>query len=643
MKKTCFRLILNMQAPPNFIESLVNKESVMSNQSESIKINLKPHQLAMIYRMSEFESHKSIKINGSNGSNGSEEFYYKTKIGFLCDKVGSGKSLTILGLISLNRFLKPSMNFDSISGLYSLQSYNPVIYNMNIITVPHGIFAQWQKYIEDFTTLNPLFIRKKKEYEDFYTLVNSFDSVNDFNKANKYDIILVSSSFYNKVSGTIGNTSVSRLIVDEVDMINVSSSQKINAEFTWFVSSSINILRNPNGYYAEEPYTYTNWQGQIVNTYRHVCKDKISKRGYFKNVLIEATNSQLKTQLYLRSEDSFIEESFRLPEIKYFVIRCKNTIIHNVLNGIVSNDILNMINAGDIHSAIQQIGCETLEEDNLINIVTRDLKNNLNNKKLEYQMKSQMVYASASQKETALTNIREKITELESKIEDLKERITDNSLCCICYDEIDNKAITKCCNNSYCFECITLSISHRPKCPYCRADITHNDLIVIKNCHHNGEISEDKVKEVEEIEEVEETDESREKIDNFKIYLNKSMKKKNSKILVFSEYEASFKEIKDYISQSTNYRFSELKGTTTSINKIVKRYKLKNSDPESIDILLLNANYFGSGLNLENTSDIFLYHKMNESMTNQIIGRAQRPGRSKCLKVLKLCYENETD
>ena len=54
-----------------------------------------------------------------------------------------------------------------------------------------------------------------------------------------------------------------------------------------------------------------------------------------------------------------------------------------------------MIN-GDIDSAIQHIGCETLEEDNLINIVTRDLKNNLNNRKLEYQMKSQMIYACDS-------------------------------------------------------------------------------------------------------------------------------------------------------------------------------------------------------------------------------------------------------
>ena len=179
-----------------------------------------------------------------------------------------------------------------------------------------------------------------------------------------------------------------------------------------------------------------------------------------------------------------------------------------------------------------------------------------------------------------------------------------------------------------------MSLNHKHSCSYCRANITHNDLIFIKNSNPNDEI-------VEEVVVDDGNDESREKMENLKIYLNKSMKKKNSKILIFSEYEASFKEIKDYIISKTNFRFSELKGATTTINNIVRRYKLKASDPECIDILLLNANYFGSGLNLENTSDIFLYHKMSESMTNQIIGRAQRPGRKKCLKVWKLHYDNE--
>ena len=46
-------------------------------------------------------------------------------------------------------------------------------------------------------------------------------------------------------------------------------------------------------------------------------------------------------------------------------------------------------------------------------------------------------------------------------------------------------------------------------------------------------------------------------------------------------------------------------------------------------------------INLENSSDIVLYHSMNKDTTTQIIGRGQRPGRTDTLNVWNLCYDNE--
>ena len=79
-----------------------------------------------------------------------------------------------------------------------------------------------------------------------------------------------------------------------------------------------------------------------------------------------------------------------------------------------------------------------------------------------------------------------------------------------------------------------------------------------------------------------------------------------------------------------------MKGSTGRINNIIEQYK-----SDELDILLLNSRYFGSGLNLENTTDIFMFHKMNESIENQVIGRAQRPGRTQVLNVYRLLYQNE--
>ena len=41
------------------------------------------------------------------------------------------------------------------------------------------------------------------------------------------------------------------------------------------------------------------------------------------------------------------------------------------------------------------------------------------------------------------------------------------------------------------------------------------------------------------------------------------------------------------------------------------------------------------------TSDVIIYHRMSKDLETQIIGRAQRPGRTTSLKVHYLCYENE--
>ena len=50
---------------------------------------------------------------------------------------------------------------------------------------------------------------------------------------------------------------------------------------------------------------------------------------------------------------------------------------------------------------------------------------------------------------------------------------------------------------------------------------------------------------------------------------------------------------------------------------------------------------YGSGLNLENSTDLIIMHKMKPEYEEQVIGRAQRPGRKGVLNVWKILYENE--
>lgn len=617
-------------------EFTINEDSKRIDQPKNIKIQLKPHQLAMIYAMNNLEESKKIKIQSYNED---IDEWFETSVGCLCDKVGSGKSLITLGLISNKPKRESNTKVSRQYGLITTYKYFKNYIPINLLVVPHNIIKQWEKYITDFTDLKYLIINNKKTFVKFIDLFNQCLNENMNLDIFNHDLILVSNTFYNKVADIINNNydysannydthkeiMISRLIVDEVDTIKVSSSSRIHADFTWFISSSIKSIQNPNGYGVYEPHTYTNWQGLIVNYDRRITKGRMAHTGYFKDVLNEISSIYFKNMIYLKNEDKFIELSFKLPEINKIKIHCKGNIYTNVLYGIVNPQIMNMINAGDIESAIEQSGLEQENEEGLIKIVTRDLEKNLNNKKIELQAKQQMTYSNIQLKEQAIKKIKDDIKKLEEQIEQIKKRLLDTESCPICYDTIKNRVIVKCCNNPYCYECIMMSINHKPNCPLCRKKICKDDIIVLDN----------KDKEENVNLEIKDEDCKRSKIDNLKKYLDEVYKLGNRKILIFSEYDNSFKDITNYLEEK-NYKYSNLKGSTGRITNIIEKYK-----GDELDILLLNSRYFGSGLNLENTTDIFMFHKMNESIENQVIGRAQRPGRTNVLNVYRLLYQNE--
>ena len=75
-----------------------------------------------------------------------------------------------------------------------------------------------------------------------------------------------------------------------------------------------------------------------------------------------------------------------------------------------------------------------------------------------------------------------------------------------------------------------------------------------------------------------------------------------------------------------------------SLNKAISAYKEGDTT-----ILLADSSMYGCGLNLENTTDIILIHKINPELEKQVIGRAQRPGRNGILRIHRLLHPNEAN
>ena len=189
---------------------------------------------------------------------------------------------------------------------------------------------------------------------------------------------------------------------------------------------------------------------------------------------------------------------------------------------------------------------------------------------------------------------------------------------------VNNAIMTPCCKNIFCFSCITLSCKYsKNTCPLCRNKLKLNQLVAI---------SKNKVETQEN--EKEKHDKLPTKLESL-IQIIKN--NPGGRFLVFSEYENSFNKIvKEFNSQ--DIVFSRLCGSSGRITNIINEFSSNN-----IQVLLLNAKHYGSGLNLQMTTDIIIYHRMSCDLENQIIGRGQRLGRTSRLNVHYLCYENENN
>ena len=209
---------------------------------------------------------------------------------------------------------------------------------------------------------------------------------------------------------------------------------------------------------------------------------------------------------------------------------------------------------------------------------------------------------------------------LENRINSIKTRMEDykdsEHVCNICFDEFTKPTVVSCCQNVYCFECITRSLrASNGKCPLCRSKISINNLTVIDDNASNTS--------------------KRTKIITKEQAVYNIISNKQGKFLIFSSHEQSFALIENVLTNA-NKEYTKLMGSISRVNSVLNRYRSGN-----LDILMLNASHYGTGLNLENTTDLIFFHKMPSDMEKQVIGRAQRAGRIAPLNIYYLYHENE--
>jgi hypothetical protein len=551
-------------------------------QPSKIKVPLMEHQKFAVNYCLSMESTTSFMPPGT-------KYTVITNKALYCDPVGAGKSLVMLSLVSEQPLIhtKTQMGVSSSSGIMVMREQEGQnIAPLTLIVVPNTLFTQWKGYIDNQTNLKFAYLGKKTDFSkcDFTGL----------------DGLLINCNFYNDIAQCFidSKTVVSRIIFDEVHMMKIPNSKTIDSSFYWFISAS--------------PCEIERFTGK--------------KHGFLPQALKNILCIQPKCGIIFRNEQKNIDLSIKLPTPNTKVLKVRMSNILNVLNGIVGNNILEAIAAGDTKSAIEQLSLEKTDEDNIINVVNAHLKQELESHEQELQAKMIRSYSSKKAKDDALKLVEDKIKEVKKKIQDIKDRIFKDNVDPITYDEIVTPVITKCCQNKFEFSSLTeYLLKSKQACPMCRKPMNPKDLVLLDDKKGKEEVNPQERNSVDDL--FENKEQAMEKL--------LSKMQKGAKILVSSGPTGNYAEVLR-VATKCKMTIRQLTGNIQTKNKILDEFR-----KGILNILYLPAYESGSGLNLIEVSDMVLYHKMPNGIEDQVIGRCQRFGRTTPLNIWKIYFENE--
>lgn len=611
----------------------IDEYAPRTQQPNKIKLPMKPHQLAGLYKALKMENEGIIKYNiknlndffnitnvlynrrvnsYNNGFDGKLEV--STNLGIMGDIVGYGKTITALSIIASNKLDNIHINEENVRSYNNIKSYSyftascknyvipqkNIMINSTLIIVPRGpVYMQWEESIKKYTSLNYLaidnlnFIKKK---------LPQYDGTNEqtiYSFFNKYDIVLIKNTtlkvFFDYYMH-MGQYNIvkywKRIMVDEAhDIINKIPLLKYY--YLWLISG----------------------------TYQELCKKSINSHFSLLYLIKDFLNDEYINLMLIRGTHQFVKNSFKIPVAieKYYL--CKLSIQLSAIRNFISSSVLEKINANDITGAIKELGGKNENENSIIDLVTKELNRDIANKEREKEY-IEGLDIPQDNKNTRLKNNENELKNLNEKLNDLTDRISELSTksCSICMDNYSNPVLLEC-THTFCGACLLNYInsnSNASSCPLCRVAISPDKIIAITDT----EIKSPKSDDGDKILSKEET------------FLNIIKNKPNGKFLVFSRIDNGFNKIIEKMNDN-NIQYALLKGSTSHMMNILNKFR--NGE---IKIILLNTQYAGSGIDINFATDVIIFHSMGLDK-QQAVGRAQRVGRTDQLYIHNLCYEHE--
>jgi hypothetical protein len=510
----------------------------------------------------------------------------------MSDKPGAGKTYVVLALIYF------AVKYFKSKGA-------------NIIVVPHNIYTQWVTSIKKLLGVK-LTYKLLLEYSDINILYTNPSMLYD------YDIILTTSLYYDSFASTIKtmNLNVRRVFFDEADTIQNLLAHPMPSAMTWFISASINRVFDK--------------------------KTNLAQIGTYKLHLSQLLNNECCCS------PEFIDDNIKLDPPNIDLLKCRDFYLDKILTTVLTNQYLPYINGHDYSNIRTLCNNATLKDtkDVVINLYLNSVKNindiNLRivdiDKKIKYSYSAEDNLKYNKQKEE---EINKKKT-FEIMANNIKLLTIDYNLCIKCFKKLKLKENVN--SNTfkldyYEFECKTFI------CNQCYHKELENELLInpdidiskikfkCSNCSNTHLTSTLKFHTEDYIPDTTIQNDNLNKT----IILEKILDIVGDKVIIYSQFRGVSNFIKSIIN-NYNYSFVQLDGGNINDLEIFLQ-KFKND--KNVKILLIDDTSFGIGLNIEYATDIIFFNYIEPKLKTQLIGRAQRFGRTCTLNIWELLYTNE--
>ena len=637
----------------------------LNRQPKGLKVKLRPHQMTAVKAMQTFENqgtividkpdittplYQSIKHRISDVDEMTQStFVLETNSGILADSPGAGKSYMLLSLILANQVPKVHDRFMLGTDFYSIKMISEKeSEKVNLIVVPHNLANQWGDFLEK-SKLTNLKLNAISDFDVFFDMdyVTKPEAIIDgpltiHTKSKKKKIPgkkikkkggsktqnHAAEPIYerrrlnaNKVREILENTQVfilnvnrykffkqifrstkwARVIIDEMDSANIPTLFDEFGNFNWFVTAT------PTSIFYKS------------------CRRYVNK--------IFGYNHHLLQYFIVKNKQEYIDSSIVLPRPHVFMF---DTLLQRVVSAIqdlIPQDVLQLINAGNMKEAVARLNCDIDTEENIVKVLTDQIKKELHNLTKDLEHAEAIIPADEDAHEKRIERIKKDIARCKTKLQTVDERISGikDECCFICAESYDTPTILDCCKSVFCFKCLLSALKMSGnKCPYC--------MHVIKNNKEYHVITNDSGKKKNKIIEKDtgKTFKDMDKADVLeKLLMHISKNQESPRILIFSDYAQTFEKIIKNISNA-NLQYALISGVPAHITNVINQFN------EGItNILLLDSQHYGSGLNLQAADYLILYHRMNKELETQVVGRAQRFGRKIPLKVIYLVNDSE--